>query len=109
MLLTHAHIISPGLEISDGFVRIANGVIEAVGEMSEAPGEGTDLEGQMLMPGFIDIHSHGADGHDVCDASSEGLEHIARTKLKEGVTTWLPTTLTQPAEKLKEIVQTVSH
>lgn len=108
MLLTHAHIISPGLEITDGFVRIVDGVIEAVGEMSEAPGEGIDLDGQMLMPGFIDIHSHGADGHDVCDASAEGLEHIARTKLKEGVTTWLPTTLTQPVDRLKEIVQTVS-
>ena len=108
MLLTHAHIISPELEIADGFVRIKHGVIEAVGEMSEAPGEGINLEGEMLLPGFIDIHSHGADGHDVCDASPEGLEHIARTKLKEGVTTWLPTTLTQPADRLKEIVRTVA-
>lgn len=108
MLLTHAHIISPGLEIADGFVLISNGFIESVGPMSENPGEGLDLGGQMLMPGFIDIHSHGADGHDVCDASPEGLEHIACTKLKEGVTTWLPTTLTQPADKLKEIVRTVA-
>ena len=109
MLLTHAHIISPGLEIADGFVQISNGLIKSVGPMSANPGEGLNLGGQMLMPGFIDIHSHGADGHDVCDASAEGLEHIARTKLKEGVTTWLPTTLTQPADKLKEIVRTVAN
>ncbi|YCM45972.1 N-acetylglucosamine-6-phosphate deacetylase [Verrucomicrobiaceae bacterium 227] len=108
MLLTHAHIISPGLEITDGFVQVADGKIKSAGPMSEAPGEGIDLKGRMLLPGFIDIHSHGADGHDVCDASPEGLEHIARTKLKEGVTTWLPTTLTQPADRLKEIVGTVA-
>ena len=61
----------------------------------------------MLLPGFIDIHSHGADGADVCDGSAESLEHIARTKLKEGVTTWLPTTLTQPEEDLIHIVETI--
>lgn len=109
MLLTNAHIISPGIEIEHGFVEITSGKISKVGEMTSAPGRGTDLEGKMLVPGFIDIHSHGADGDDVCDASEEGLEHIAQTKLKEGVTTWLPTTLTQPADRLKEIVATVGR
>lgn len=112
MLLTHAHIISPDLEIEDGFVRITGNSISEVGEMSAAPASSDDdfdLGGQLLLPGFIDIHSHGADGHDVCDASPAGLDHIARTKLREGVTTWLPTTLTQPAERLREIVQTLAE
>ena len=56
---------------------------------------GTSILEADALPGFIDIHSHGADGADVCDASTGSLEHIARTKLREGVTTWLPTTLTQ--------------
>lgn len=109
MLLTNAHIISPGLEISNGFVEITNHRISQIGDMESAPGRGTNLEGQMLVPGFIDIHSHGADGHDVCDACEDSLEHIAQTKLKEGVTTWLPTTLTQPRDRLREIVQTIDR
>ena len=104
MLLTNAHLISPGFEKRDASVRIDNGMIVDVGDES---GGDLDLEGKMLLPGFIDIHSHGADGADVCDASAKGLEHIARTKLKEGVTTWLPTTLTQPEERLIEVMETI--
>jgi N-acetylglucosamine-6-phosphate deacetylase len=62
-----------------------------------------DAAGRIVMPGFFDIHSHGADRHDICDNSLEAVRHIARRKLHEGVTTWLPTTLTQPQDKLEEI------
>ncbi len=105
MLLTNAHVISPGLDLPNASVLIEGGKIAEIANHSSGD---LDLGGKMLLPGFIDIHSHGADGADTCDASSESLEHIARTKLKEGVTTWLPTTLTQPQERLVEIVQTVA-
>ncbi|MGJ8695555.1 MAG: N-acetylglucosamine-6-phosphate deacetylase [Verrucomicrobiaceae bacterium] len=109
MLFQHAHLISPGLEIPNGFLLVDDGLITALGEMADAPASSdtTDLAGQLLAPGFIDIHSHGADGADVCDASPESLQHIAEKKLQEGVTTWLPTTLTQPAERLVQIVGTI--
>ena len=61
------------------------------------------------MPGFFDIHCHGADGNDVCDNSLEAIRHIAKRKLQEGVTTWLPTTLTQPQDKLEEIAGKVAQ
>lgn len=104
MIITNAHLISPGFEKKEASVLIEDGRIIEIGNLTEGD---MDLGGKMLLPGFIDIHSHGADGADVCDASAESLEHIARTKLKEGVTTWLPTTLTQPAERLIKIVETV--
>ncbi|MEN8775265.1 MAG: N-acetylglucosamine-6-phosphate deacetylase, partial [Akkermansiaceae bacterium] len=104
MLLTNARIISPGLDREGASVLIENGKITEIANHTSGD---LDLGGRMLLPGFIDIHSHGADGADVCDASRQGLEHIAQTKLKEGVTTWLPTTLTQPQEKLIKIVRTV--
>ena len=110
MILKNAQLISPGLTEECGFVQIDNGSITQVGRVSELPdgSEGIDLEGNYLLPGFIDIHAHGADGCDVCDASANSLQHIAEKKLAEGVTTWLPTTLTQPKEKLREIVQTIA-
>ncbi len=105
MLLVNAHLISPGFEKEAASVLIEDGLIIEIG--NEHSGD-LDLDGAMLMPGFIDIHSHGADGADVCDASAESLEHIAQMKLREGVTTWLPTTLTQPRKKLLEIVHTIA-
>jgi N-acetylglucosamine-6-phosphate deacetylase len=105
MLLTNAHLISPGVSRKGASVLIEEGLIT---EISSHQTGDLDLGGKMLLPGFIDIHAHGADGADVCDASTESLEQIAKTKLREGVTTWLPTTLTQPREDLVRIVETVA-
>jgi N-acetylglucosamine-6-phosphate deacetylase len=106
LLLHHARLVSPDLDITDGALLVENGRISAVlesGATLPAADEVIDAGGRIVMPGFIDIHSHGADGRDVCDNSLESIEHIAMRKLQEGVTTWLPTTLTQPQEKLEAI------
>jgi N-acetylglucosamine-6-phosphate deacetylase len=104
-LITNARIVSPGIDLPNAAVLIEGDRIEAVIEGTNLPASAVKIDagGRLLMPGFIDIHSHGADGHDVCDDSIDALRHIARRKLQEGVTTWLPTTLTQPKEKLKSI------
>lgn len=54
-----------------------------------------------LCAGFIDIHTHGANGCDLSMATLEAVETIAEAKLAEGVTTFLPTTWTaSPEEKI---------
>ena len=68
-----------------------------------------DAEGKMLLPGFIDIHSHGAGGCDTCDAKLESLRTIAECKMKEGVTSWLPTTLTLSPKVLENVCATVAE
>lgn len=105
-LIKNAHIISPDVEIEGGSLLMENGRIVSVagaGEVTPDADEVIDAGGRRVMPGFFDIHCHGADGNDVCDNSLEAIRHIAKRKLQEGVTTWLPTTLTQPQEKLEEI------
>jgi len=105
-LITNAHIISPDVEIQGGAIEIENGKIVALYDSDTSLPEADtiiDANDRYVMPGFIDIHAHGADGKDVCDNEFESIEHIAKTKLREGVTTWLPTTLTQPQELLEEI------
>jgi N-acetylglucosamine-6-phosphate deacetylase len=106
-LIHHAHLISPDVEIHDAAVLIERGRIAGIFRQGDRLPEADriiDAAGKMLLPGFIDIHSHGADGRDVNDASLDSVRHIARKKLQEGVTTWLPTTLTQPPDRLAEIV-----
>lgn len=105
-LIINARIVSPDLEIDAGALLLENGRIAAVLHAGAAPPAADrviDAAGRLTMPGFIDIHAHGADHHDVCDGSLEAIRHIARRKLQEGVTTWLPTTLTQPQDKLEQV------
>ena len=104
-LIHNARVVSPDLDLPNAAVLIEEGRIASIIEGNNLPNstEKINAHGRILMPGFIDIHSHGADGADVCDDSLEALEHIARRKLQEGVTTWLPTTLTLPRERLKSV------
>jgi N-acetylglucosamine-6-phosphate deacetylase len=107
-LIHDVTIISPRQRLESSSILIENGRIVAVGGNHENAGERIDGRGLMAVPGLFDIHCHGADGADVCDNSLESVRHIAGKKLAEGVTTWLPTTLTQPKETLREIVSKVA-
>lgn len=60
-----------------------------------------------ILPGFIDIHCHGAYGFDTNDADPEGLRKWAKGIVDEGVTSFLATTLTQSEEVLTNAVSNV--
>lgn len=107
-LILNVRAISPDLEIESGSLLWEKGrILSLTGADEPLPIADLVIDGggRMMMPGFIDIHSHGADGHDICDNSLDALTHIAKRKLEEGVTTWLPTTLTQSQGKLIEIAE----
>jgi N-acetylglucosamine-6-phosphate deacetylase len=53
----------------------------------------------LLLPGFIDLHVHGAGGHDTMDAG-DAVAAIARTHARHGTTALLATTMTAPAEDI---------
>ena len=53
-----------------------------------------DARGCWVVPGFIDLHVHGSDGHDVMDATVDAIHGMARFFARHGVTTYLPTTMT---------------
>lgn len=53
-----------------------------------------DAGGAYLIPGLIDIHTHGAMGEDASDGRAEGLAVMARYYAAQGVTSWCPTTMT---------------
>lgn len=110
-LIKNAYIISPGVEIKGGSVLIENGKFSAVFPPDApvpAAEETLDAGGKMLMPGFIDIHSHGAGGGDTCDGTLEALNTIVDCKIKEGVTSWLPTTLTLGYDTLEKVMHAVA-
>ncbi len=103
-LLKNCHIISPDIELENAAIEIDGSTIAKVyfegTALPDNVDEVIDVEGAMVVPGLIDIHTHGAVGHDFSDGTLESVEAITEAKLKEGVTTVLPTTLTIPHEEL---------
>ncbi len=112
LLVKNAKIISPGIEIEGGAIFVENGKIARIfrsGEELPAADEIVDAAGQMLMPGFVDVHSHGAGGADVCDGTLEALNKIAEIKVKEGVTSYVATTLTLGFPALEKAQKAVAE
>ena len=69
----------------------------------------TDYEDLRIVPGFLDIHCHGAYGFDTNDANEEGLRNWTKHISGEGVTEFLPTTITQSEEVLTKAVANVAQ
>ena len=102
-IIVNAHVISPGVDLEKASVVIEGERIVRVSAKPVAAKKGdavVDAKGQYVMPGFIDVHTHGALGHDFCDAEEKAVFEFAKAKLQEGVTTVLPTTLTVSHEEL---------
>ena len=85
-------------------VRVKGEKIAEVGRNLEAgTDEVKDLNGKWLLPGFVDIHSHGCGGADFCDGTPEALQTMADTYLKAGVTTTLGTSTTLQPDTLRKV------
>ena len=105
IIIKRARVITPGHDLGVTSVRIVDGVIAAIGD-DAAPAAGDrviDADGLTLLPGFVDIHSHGRGGFDFCDATDEAFETIGTGKTADGVTSFLATGLTLPEEALAEL------
>ena len=105
LYIDRAHAVTPGKDLGVVDVRVDDGRIVAVGrDVRPAAGDRiVDADGLTLLPGFVDIHSHGRSGCDFCDATDAAFKTIGRDKLKDGVTGFLATGLTRPEEELAEL------
>ena len=83
---------SGGEESSIGSITFEDGVIEAIESGDEAAHDGGEVfENVTVLPGFIDVHNHGAVDVDVNSADAGGLLKISEFLAKNGVTAWMPT------------------
>lgn len=104
-VIIHAEIYTGETVIVDGFVRFEK-VISAVGKMSdyvpESGEEVIDAAGSRLVPGFIDVHSHGGYGVDNMDGDADGINRMIAAMHREGITSYFPTTMTQSSENIEK-------
>lgn len=77
-----------GFDARDVYVEGGAFAEEPIGECS--PGQTIDASNCWVIPGLIDVHFHGAVGHDFCDADDEGIAAIARYEASQGVTAPIP-------------------
>ena len=112
MLIKNCRIVSPDVDEIGASIEVAGNFIKRIypkGAVLPTSSEVYDAEGQIAVSGFIDIHTHGAMGMDIVDGTDEAIETIAAAKLKEGVTTFCPTTLTTSEQHLTKAFEAVAR
>ena len=82
-------------------------VIEGIIPKDKIPSDAEiiDAEGGYIAPGLIDLHIHGYLGKDVCDGEEESIKTIAGGLVKNGVTGFLPTTMTVDMKVIKKALE----
>jgi len=92
VVLKNASVVLPDRVMESGTVVVDGELITSVAESAPAAaGEVLDLSGLILLPGFIDVHIHGAVGIDVMEATANELRAVSEYLVSQGVTGWLPT------------------
>jgi len=96
MIFTNARIIFPDAIRDDVDVVVREGKIAELPTRTEPSVEAIDLGGNFLAPGFVDLHMHGGNGHDVMEANVNAFRAICDYHASGGTTSLLLTTATAP-------------
>ena len=101
MFYKNARIFCNDFSFHEGAFEVVDGKF---GEVLPAfvPEDAVDLGGATVIPGLIDVHSHGNSGADFSDGNYEGLKKMAAYYASVGVTSFAPASMTLPYEVLKK-------
>ncbi|MFG6116698.1 N-acetylglucosamine-6-phosphate deacetylase [Halobacillus sp. MO56] len=110
LMMKNIQIIVDNNQVITGSLWIENGKISTVteGDLSDRKADVViDGKGKhwTVLPGFIDVHIHGAAGHDTMDATPEALTGIAEALPQEGTTSFLATTMTQSHQAISKALK----
>ena len=105
MFYKNARIFGSDFRFHTGAFEVKDGLFGAV-LPSEVPADAIDLKGATVIPGLIEVHSHGNSGADFSDGDYEGLKAMARFYASCGVTSFAPASMTLPYEVLAKAFAT---
>lgn len=108
MLIKNCNIIYLD-KIELGSVLIENGKIKEINPKNYGGNEIIDANGLYLSPGFIDVHIHGAAGHDTMDGTFEAINEISKSIVKHGTTSFTPTTMTVSVEAIRKSMEVIKE
>ena len=105
MFYKNARIFGSDFQFHTGAFEVKDGLFGAV-LPGEVPADAIDLKGATVIPGLIEVHSHGNSGADFSDGDYEGLKAMARFYASCGVTSFAPASMTLPYEVLAKAFAT---
>jgi N-acetylglucosamine-6-phosphate deacetylase len=108
-----SRILTPQEEILDGVILVEGSRISAVGHRDEIriPEDAIDFvgSGMTVVPGFIDVHIHGAGGHDVMEGNAQALDRVTSTVARRGTTSIVATTVTADREQTCRSIEGIAR
>lgn len=105
--IINANIVRRDGILENSELLIEDGIISRIGDCSDVCTDSVyDACGGYVMPGFIDIHSHGGGGYDFMDATADEMRKISDFHLSHGTTTLVATTLTDTWESIEAALDT---
>jgi len=111
-LIKNGFVLESGIGFSKKDVLIQRGKIKKIDENVPLPKEDCeviDAENFWVVPGLIDIHTHGAIGIDFIDAGYSELKRLSVFYASKGVTSFLATTMTDCVERIEKALINISH
>jgi N-acetylglucosamine-6-phosphate deacetylase len=112
ILIHVGRAFGPGAEINDAGILIREGVIEAIGPrsgISLPPGaQEIRATSKTAIPGFVDLHIHGAGGHDVMEGNGAALRAVTRKVSESGTTSIVATTVTASTDETVRAVEGIA-
>lgn len=104
MLLKNAKAFLNGVFEEGVDILVKDGRIAAIGHGLTAEGDVIDLAGDVLLPGFVDVHIHAFMGQDTMNGE-QAVRHMSRELKKFGVAAFLPTTMSASPEGTREALK----
>ena len=101
MFYKNARIFCGDFSFHEGAFEVVDGKFGQI-LPQEVPADAIDLGGATVIPGLIDVHSHGNSGVDFCDGDYQGLQAMAAYYAQAGVTSFAPASMTLPYSILKK-------
>ena len=112
-LLHVGRAFTPTTELRDVAILTRDGVIESVGPRSSVtlPAGAQEIiaTDKIAAPGFIDVHIHGAGGHDVMEGSERALDVVSSTIASHGTTAFAATTVTADPNAICKSSEQIAH
>ena len=105
MFYCNARIYGADFKFHMGAFEVKDGVFGQV-LPETVPADAVDLRGATVIPGLVDIHSHGNSGADFSDGDYEGLKKMAAFYASCGVTSFAPASMTLPYDVLEKAFAT---
>ena len=108
MFYTNARIYASDFQFHMGAFEVKDGLFAQV-LPENVPADAIDLKGATVIPGLVEVHSHGNSGADFSDGDYEGLKKMARYYAQCGATSFAPASMTLPYDVLAKAFATAKQ